>query len=203
MPITNLDFSRIHSIIYSYLLAEPAKVDMLSSCQFYAIIGSEILKKHYQIEAKPIAGSFSLLLDEQKKDMLMIGLKTGSSSMNDFHFWIEAENILLDFTSPLYPIMAGYEKKDTRKYQKVFIKSKADVSEKLDKDGDFNIIENQSLTQTLLNNFNSRLAYVDIKNICLKWFKKPPQFIDSIRINDSKGNGFIITDKDIRITKNW
>ena len=196
------ELERIFHTIYSYLNAEDPN-SVLHACSFFSIIGSAILKLHYNINAKPIAGTFTFYYDEIKRTQLFFGSRDFISTPNEHHFWIEFDNKILDLTSPLYSRMIS----DPNLVQKMFLK---DIDNgKIDnkcfkKAGDFIFEENIPLTEQLLTEFFKKPAYIDIINICLNWFKSPSKKMSNIKIGALKRSSFDVSlDDSIKVTGFW
>lgn len=186
------DFERIFRTIHGVLLNE--KVDLARACLFFGIIGATILRIHYKLEAVVVVGFAAYKIDEGN-DLLVLGTqKEGflASESNGFHCWVQCDNWLLDFTSPLFQEMftsCGFQKTCERKmFQKQELEMSNSLSE-LRNPGHFLYGGNQDLTNHLVDGFFSRLAYTDILKICLDWYKPTPKKMQEvIGVGSSKGH---------------
>ena len=167
---------------------------LMGGCMFFAIIGAEILRTHYSIDAKAVAGSFGIALDDSNSN-LGFGYKESNSSKDDFHFWVEYDGKIVDFISPLYGEMVN----DVSIKPKIFLRNQNDATNKLDKMGDFVFEKEAQLTDELNQYFYNKPAYNDILNLCNEWFKKPPKFIDTMEVGSNNGNFYVsFSEKTIR-----
>ena len=185
------DFERIFRTIHGVLLNE--KGDLARACLFFGVIGASILRIHYKLEPIVVCGFAAYRVDE-KNDVLVLGTqKDGILTFenNGFHSWVQCNDWLLDFTSPLFQEMftsCGIQKTCERK---MFQKRESEMSEALSElrnPGQFLYGGNQDLTNRLVDGFFSRQAYEDILNICLKWYRPTPKKMQEvIGVGDSKG----------------
>lgn len=94
------EFNRIHQVIHGTIKDEgnPGK-----GCTLFACIGALILSKHYKIPARAVAGGFAMCVEPEKN--MFFGRDGGGVVEFDedgFHMWVQTENYIIDFMSPLY-----------------------------------------------------------------------------------------------------
>lgn len=201
------DFERIFRTIHGVLLNE--KGDLARACLFFGVIAASILRTRYRLEAAVVCGFAAYKVDE-KDDVLVLGTQKDGfieSESNGFHCWVQCNNWVLDFTSPLFQEMfalCGLEKKCGRR---MFQKPESEMCEslsELSKPGHFLYGGNQELTNQLVDGFFSRQAYKDILNICLQWYKPMPKRMQEvIGVGDSKGNIMQTRLSPIQLTGAW
>ena len=146
--MTQNNFLRIFSTIKSILdsITQFYPVAGLNSCIFYSFIGSGILQKYYNIDAEPASGLFGIMYDYSKKITLIFGNQYFNSDLNHFHSWIEFDDMIVDFMSPLYGELAlKYANQLNLKIKesKMFLKKRSDEVTLFTKTGDF-IIDNNN-----------------------------------------------------------
>ncbi len=200
--ITIEDYERIFQVIHSVFLdIDKSKVP---SCQFYNSAAAIILKKFYNIEALPIMGFATFYFDNVLDIGLYLGHMNWQSSINAFHCWVHTKNYFLDFTAPLY---REYLEKAGSKYplpRKMFQKKIEQMSLELEETGDFYAEPNLELTQSQLKKVLDNPLVSDAFDICLNWFKKPPQIIEPIfPTADQFGNVININLTDIKLSEAW
>jgi hypothetical protein len=185
------DFEQIFRIIHGVLLNE--KFNPAKSCQYFGIIGAAILHIHYKQKAHPVAGFAAYRVDE--RNVMSFGVeKDGvrTSGSDAFHCWVQCGNWLLDFTSALFPEIlnsCGIQKTYERKmFQKQESEMSHSVSE-LRNPGHFVYAGNQDLTNQIVASFFSVPLNVDLVDICVDWYRRPPRKMLEINpVSDAKGN---------------
>lgn len=94
------DYERIFKVIYTLIYE---KTDPSKSCLYFSYIGAEILKKYYNLDAKPVAGLAAYYI-QKTDELLVFGEMHGNeivSSPGNFHGWIEINDIVIDFMAPI------------------------------------------------------------------------------------------------------
>ena len=202
------DFVRIFQTIHGILLCEER--DLLKSCLFFAITGSEILKVHYGLNANPIAGRAVYNLDKFNEVVLAFTDEINSNTPiqdNPFHCWIEAEGWFIDFTSPLFPEMLSFgniaHKCRRKMFQKPLHEASGTIFE-LNTTGSFYFNPDPFLCTELIGGCTSDQYFVDLQQICVGWYKRPPhKMIETIRISNGRGNVKPATRTPITIEGIW
>ncbi|NRA61579.1 MAG: DUF2026 family protein [Psychrobium sp.] len=198
MLITLSDYQRIYSITHAVLKNENS--DTNKACLFYNYCGAYILNKHFKIDAKVYSGFAAYHLGVEK--VLGFGLIADGqlkSSADEFHSWIEADGWLIDFMAPEFPnimLSKGYNAPIPRKMMQSKLDSMADGPDYIKKTGDFLLIPDVDVTNSLAENLESNSVFLDLVEICNRWFhkkpKKMPKFI-SITNEHGKLNQISIT----------
>ena len=204
MLIKLRDYQRIYSTVNSILLNE--KADLTVACMYYSVFGAYVLKKHYKIDAAPVSGLAAYNVGG-KNNILTFGEIQNEnlvSTSNAFHCWIEANGWLIDFMAPVFPeiikkseIEFSCEPKMLQKPLESMNSSAYDLLQ----EGDFYVKKCPLLTAEKLKHFTTSLAFGDLAEICVSWYKKPPKkMISKIRIQDGKGmdNEVILTGKKLK-----
>lgn len=190
MLIQLKDFQRIHKTIYSILVNEGAEVT--AACLYFSVFGACILSKHYGLEAVPVAGVAVYNLGPETKPLLFAEAVDGSfqSSRNAFHCWIEVDDWVVDFMSPLFGTMLRSRGVDVGIEAKMMQKRFNEMSslDQLSKAGDFCLSGDEALTRILIRELSDKPANADLMNICADWYKRPPKKMrTSIAVGDGKG----------------
>ncbi len=193
-PILPLkDFQRIFQTIHGVVLSEG--LDALTSCYFFAITGSEILKSHYKLKAIPVAGSVVYNLDNLNEVVIAFTNEFHSNSPiveKPHHCWVQVEGWFIDFTSPLFPEIlnsGGLDHTCRRKmFQKPLTEASGSISE-LDTTGSFYYQSDPFLSSEAIGVSSSNQVCVDLQQICVSWYKRPPKkMIETIRIRNGEGH---------------
>ncbi|MFK3866295.1 DUF2026 family protein [Pseudoalteromonas rhizosphaerae] len=190
MLITLSDYQRIYSIAHAVLKSENS--DTNRSCLFYNYCGAYILNNHYKIKAKVYSGFAAYHLGVE--NILGFGsIEDGTlkSSEDEFHSWIEADGWLIDFMAPEFPnimLSKGYDSPIPRKMMQSRLINMADGPDNLKESGNFLVIPDMEVTKSLADHLESRPAFVDLVDICNRWFhKKPNKMHKSISISNGEG----------------
>lgn len=186
------DYCRIFRTIYSVLANEDAKIH--HSCIWFSLIGAAILHKHYKLNAKVFMGIAAYMVDASSQSVLTFAEKDGArlvSSEGGFHSWIMADDILIDFTSPLFPTMIKTPDGKPLCQSKMFqrnIGTMASSPRELAVTGDFFMSANSKLTNDLIDDFIAVPLNMDLLNICSSWYRRPPsEMPPMIGITDGRG----------------
>jgi Protein of unknown function (DUF2026) len=150
------------------------------SCVFFNVIGAMMAARHYAADARPVMGAAFIRVHDASNSVLAIGGLDGlqpTSSADAFHCWVEAGGHVIDFTAPTYREAVENPDISSKIPRKMFQKpltSMAPSPDSLTKEGDFYLASNLDLTTYLLERFTAKPAPMDLAQICLAWFKKPP-----------------------------
>jgi len=189
--IPQIDFERIFQIIHSVYYS--VENNTTPNCMFYNLAGSFILNCKYNIKAKPLIGGACFTLEQNPSHPLLLGLFIDNKLTSDnhnFHCWIDTEDFMLDFTSPLY---REYVKNAGGNYsvpRKMLQKRYNKMNSNLSNVGDFILNPNKELTKEKIEEGLKNNIVIDLINICVEWFVKPPAEINKI---------FPIIDKDRKV----
>ena len=202
------DYSRIYSVIEAVI--EPFSKDPRKSCLFFGMAGALILNKQFGIAAKPIMGAaLYCVRSAPNPDVLTFGRIEDlqvSSDENAFHCWIETEEDVIDFMSPLFSQMDfGNQIKSTIP-RKSFQKPKAAMLPDLDfeKSGDFYLVPNPLLTQSLILKNLARNDVKDLFDVCNNWFKPVPRTIpQTLMVGSNDGSSHALRLRPARLEGPW
>lgn len=189
-PILPLpDYQRIYQVIYSVLEAsEIARTHR--ACILFTIAGTLILRQHYKLPATISAGFMGLMVNEKTSHVIMYGrIQNGPvSDRQAFHAWVECKGWLIDFMSP---IMGMALKEDGHALnlpkfmlQKRLVDQKSSIDE-LKRAGDFYLEHDSELTKSLIDTQSD--GSLDLANVCLAWFRRPPKTLKDMALGDSHG----------------
>ncbi|WP_148255300.1 DUF2026 family protein [Aidingimonas lacisalsi] len=195
------DFERIHKTIYSVISNEQG--DPLKSCFFFSMFAAAIMRRHYKIDAKVTAGIAAYRLGMDDKHTLMFAEEVDGyleCTDNGFHAWVEADDWVIDFMAPLFP-------KITPCAAKMFQKKRnqtASTPDGLSVPGDFFVLGNQTMTDSLFDHFDSKPAYADLLEIAKRWYKRPPKkMAGEVGIENGKGKIDMVKLQGARLVGAW
>jgi hypothetical protein len=203
--LTLPEYDRIYQIIYSVL---EGRVNTPHACMYFAITGSLILNKHYNIPARPVAGAF-LLCTGTAPTVISIGKSADgviTSDRDGFHLWIQTQSHVIDFMAPIFNESArskGHEITVPRKMFQRLISDETSSIDSLSKVGNYFTLPNLELTEELVGSFTNRLSRMDLLAACDRWFKKHPKKIDDLSLLDDLGNVHRLTLSAPAITGAW
>lgn len=177
-PLSPLDFERMFRVIHGALLNEEG--DASKACLYFGIIGAAIIAKHHDASARPVVGAAvynvcpanNYVLAFMQQDHLGI-----HSSTDDFHCWIEVGGWAVDLSSPMFPEMVQSTGKTTQIPRNLFQRSLNYMAEspyRTTAKNAFWYQPNPRLTVDLIHHFSSKLANVDIAEICVDWYEPAP-----------------------------
>lgn len=200
------DYERIYKTINSIILDE--KADPTVACTFFGVYGSYILSKHYKIDARPVAGV--CLYNLGNSNVLTFG-KTESdiivSNTDGFHCWVLAEGWHIDFMAPAFPDLLKNTGRNFTCKSKMMQKKLAQMASSagdISTEGDYYFEINPELTNERIQYATSKIAYHDLAEICVQWYKKPPkQMLKAIQIGDGKGNSNTVPLKGKSVIGAW
>jgi len=183
------DYERIYKVVNSVVKNEGA--DPSICCIFFSAYGACILSKHYNLNAVPKAGLAAYHIGGNN-DALVFGEKHQgyfSGEGEAFHCWVEVDGWVIDFMAPAFSELNGGKKSiPSKMLQKPLTEMAASVHE-LRKTGDFYLESTTKSTEKHLKILSTSMAYGDLANLCVQWFKKyPKKMPKTIIIGDNKGN---------------
>lgn len=165
------DFNRIHQVAHGVIkdigTAERA-------CTFFSIFGAYILSQKYGIDARPVAGGFSLCVAEER--CLIYGREEGGEYVVDsdgFHMWVQTPTHIVDFTAPIYPEAFAQAAPDITLPRKMLQKRISDECSNLNavnEIGDFVTYPDPALTNELIERFMNRPVNSDLIQVADHWF---------------------------------
>ncbi|MFM8332925.1 MAG: DUF2026 family protein [Candidatus Methylumidiphilus sp.] len=197
MKVKMQDYDRIYKTINTIILNEDA--DPTAACTFFAFYGASILEKHYKIDAKAVAGTCMYHLGGEE-NVLCFGQIYNSNliaSPTGFHCWILAEDYFIDFMAPNFPDLlkrSGQSFSCKPKMMQKPLSKMAGAVDGLQKKGDYYFNISTEMTNNRMQYLLSSKAYLDLEDICINWYKKPPKnMAKHIQISDGKGNQNLIS----------
>jgi len=184
------DYERVYKTINAILLNEDANPTV--ACTFFSFYGAHILRAHYKIDARPLAGLCMYHLGGENNILTFGKFVDGQivSDMDAYHSWVVGDGWLFDFMAPAFPDIPNAKgfKIESKMIQKPLSTMATSVSE-LKSEGDFYFEANLEVLKNRMEYLSSSLAYSDLAEICTQWYKKPPKKMQKIiQIGDNKGN---------------
>ena len=190
------DYKRIFQTIFSLLKSENAKPE--NCCLLFSYWGSKILAEHYNLKNKVCSGAAAYLIGN-RKNVIVFGQNVDNklvSTSKNFHCWIETDTLVIDFMAPIFPEIIYSNFNESGITAKMFQRNKCEIVDSLRymaRNGDFLVIANDSLTSELHKRYTISQPYLDLEEICCKWYKKPPYVMpNSIKIEDKFKNSKIV-----------
>jgi len=134
------------------------------------------------------------MVDDTSLSVLTFAVKDGNrlvSSEAGFHSWIEVDGLIIDFMSPLFPVLMktpdGKALCKSQMFQRE-IETMAKSPRELAATGDFFLCPNTELTNDLVDDFISVPLNMDILNICASWYRRPPsEMPQTIDVSNGRG----------------
>lgn len=189
--LTLPDFERAFQVIYSVISNEGANM----ACLYFGFIGAAILRKHYRVPARAAVGSAVFKLDASN-DVLALAERDGNgnivASQNGFHCWVVTDQLVIDFSAPLFREMfelVGLRKAIERKMLQKPLGTTQGYLDSLKNPGDAVLAENRALTSHFAQKQQSFKMNEDLERIAVQWFQRSPKkMIAQIGIGDAKDN---------------
>ena len=178
-----LDYLRIYAVIRSVLDGIDART--AHACIFFSTVGAAILREYYRKEAIQVAGAAFYLVDVEQRNVMSFARLEGGrvqSLTTAFHAWVQCEGYAIDFMAPIFPETcesSGHPFTAPRKMFQRRLDEMAPSHEHLEKEGDFYLVSNPDLTIEMRRAFLQKSASTDLVNICLHWYRRPPESIAS------------------------
>jgi len=173
--LTLSEYNRVHQTARGVLDGVPAPE---RSCIFFAIYGTYILKKHYKIPARPIAGGFALCVDDEPS-VMFFGKGDGGrivAASDGFHMWVQTPTHIIDFMAPIFREALGGSLPGVAVPRKMLqrpIATEANSCNRVKTTGDFITFPDPELTQALIGDFAAVQANKDLLMIAENWFGSP------------------------------
>lgn len=203
-PISAEDYLRAFQVAHS--VASTSTRNVAKACAIFALAGVEILKVHYGLDARRIAGAaFYHLHDRTGLGLGRIEGSAVSSSESAFHCWILCEDVVIDLVAPIFREMladAGHRSSVPRKMFQRHIDTMAPSIDDVTSEGDFHYAPNPELTAAL--SAREKPASGDLASICAHWFVRAPQpLMPSLTMQDDRGELTEIHLSRISTTGRW
>jgi hypothetical protein len=201
------DYERIFRLICGVL---DTRLNTPHQCIFFSLVGAAVLETKYKLTANPVTGAAVYAVSAETGTVSMFGrIENGElvSSRDAFHCWIECEGVIVDFMAPLfeqslktYGHMASVP---PRMFQKPHSEMAPSISD-LYKEGDFYVKPDSELALDVFKGFSTNLGVIDLANIVLHWYRRPPKPLPSrMGMGDDLGNVHPLELKGPRITGVW
>lgn len=185
-PLTDQEYERIYQVIHAVL---EDRANTPHACMFFAIAGSFILNKHHGIAARPVAGAFLLCVDAAPS-VLSIGKNEGnsiSSDQNSFHMWVQTQQHVIDFMSPIFLESVQARICIPRRMFQRRQDSESQSIDDLSSHGDFFTLPDPDLSQHFVDAFMDRPGHVDLLLAIDAWYKPHPTPLASMALLDNYG----------------
>lgn len=202
------DYKRIFGVICGVL---DERAHTAHACIFFALVGAMILKMKYRIEATPMAGAAVYLVDARSdpKNVSLFGRFENDelvSADDAFHCWIEANGVVVDFMAPLFEDSLRSVGSKIPVPRRMFQKPKSQMAcslSDLRDEGDFLLQPNRILSKQLFQAFAGRPVSVDLLNVCLAWYTRPPKSLPQMSIQNDLGEVYPLKLKGPAIDGIW
>lgn len=189
LQLTLPEYRRIYEVIYSVL---DGRANTPHACTFFAIAGAFILKEHYKIHARPIAGAFLLCVDTTPAVISIAKNEDGmvTSDLDGFHVWVQTETHVIDFMAPIFA--ESMRDKDfpypipRKMFQRPF-STEVESIDALRKPGDYLTLPNIELTNDRVQSFMERPSCMDLLEAVNRWFKRYPKKLDELSLLNDLG----------------
>ena len=189
------DYQRIFRVIFTVL---DERAHTHAACIFFAMVGAEILRQHYNVKAIPVSGAAAFAVSEDDSLIATFGKIENReliSAGDAFHCWVECNGYAIDFMAPLFHESlraSGHQCSIRRRMFQRPIDQMDPMLTHFTHEGAFHLVPDLEQSKAMLANFNARPASTDLANICVSRYKRPPK-----RINET----FDIQDDLDKITK--
>jgi hypothetical protein len=199
-PLTLPQYERIFRSVHGLLLNE--ECDPSKSCTYFSVIGAFLIQQHHRMNASPRAGvaAYNLALPDNK--VIVFGkLDDGMlvSTELAFHFWVEIDDWIIDFSAPLLQ-GASIKPKMIQKACRNFSHDPASLNEP----GAYAHIVNSQLTNELLIDFQAHPLNMDLVKICTQWYRPPPKdMAPSVTIANAQGETSEVRLSPVRLVGAW
>lgn len=208
-----LDYLRIFRVMNAVVTS--IGNDSNKTCLFLCVTGAAILKRFYGKDARVLVGSAYYLLDDVSSSVLAITkfddgqLESGSSESDrdGYHAWLECEGQIIDFQAPVFPEAHAKTGSQVHIQRKMFQKARSRMSlnqDQFESECDFYLIPNLALTNLLVPEILKNQLSVDLINVCMAWYRKPPKPISrQFAMQGDKGNVVNMTLSNINLIGAW
>lgn len=205
-----LDYLRIHAVIRSVL--NGVEASPAHSCIFFSFAGAALLREFYRKEAIEVAGAAFYLVDGEgsEKNALsfaMLENEQVQSSSTAFHAWVQCDGYIVDFMAPIFPETCaafGHPFIPPRRMFQRKLTNMALSHEHLDQEGDFYLTPNLELTTNMHKSFLQKPANLDLVNICLSWYRRPPKpIVSELQIQNDLGKTIRIKLENTSVSGTW
>lgn len=174
------DYCRMFRVIHSVL---DGRAHDNRACIFFAVAGTLLLRRHYKLNALPVAGAARYMVDAETAQAVTFGRFEGDrlvATPEAFHCWVECDGYAIDFMAPIFPeslAAAGIRQAIPRHMFQRRLAEMAKTTDELTRDGDFSLFPDQQRTMEVIQNFDAKHASGDLANTCAHWYRRPPKKI--------------------------
>ena len=187
------DYCRISRVISTVLTAAGEETER--ACIFFANVGAAILRRHYKLEAMPVAGAAAYAIGVGRDHGLVatFGKLKGDhffATPEAFHCWIECEGVVIDFMAPIFKenlrSSGIHATVPRRAFQKPLTAMSPTLPYKF-RQGAFYLVPNRELTEGVRERFRKGGFEENLVNICLHFLRTPPPMAEVFGMPGEKG----------------
>jgi hypothetical protein len=205
--LTLADYSRMHAITRAVL--DGVNAHTTEACVFFSLVGAYLLEKHHKRSATPMVGAAFFGLGGDPPNVLSFARLEGDEVVSDtkaFHCWVDCEGWVIDFMAPIFPEHARRRGFSTPIPCRMFQRRLSTMADHVDlqREGEFLMIPNPTLTAELLASSLKRPATRDLANVCSQWYRPTPKKIaTSLSMGSDDGSIRTLRLSSVRIVAAW
>ncbi len=211
-PLSFEDYQRLSAVMKAVL--DGANADTDAACPFFAIAGATLLREVHGLEAEPLAGVATYLVNDKAGYGLAFGeVAELSRSMRadldtgKFHCWVRCGEYAIDFMAPFFQESAARighaERIDRRMFQKPYATMAPDGFSH-QREGDFWLDVNKGLTRHILESFAQNEETMDLIEVCQNWYRPSPRkMLPAIGLGSNDGIRKVLTLPKLGLTGVW
>lgn len=201
------DYKKLFGIIYAFFNGNFNFIHLLDDGPaVFSIIGTEILREFYNVDAQVKAGFFAFNYDNNHH--FIAGTSKGeTSNWNNHHCWVEYDDKVIDFMAPIYDVFINLSPQ-AQVHRKMFFKDKSAAVTNLQHSnpGDFIIKSNQNLTNKREHWFGQDIWRNWLLEACLECFENLSYEPETAILSHPKEKDvitFLYVDHSIKIDDRW
>lgn len=204
LTLTLPDYERIFQTIHGVLRNERCEPER--ACLYFGVIGVALLEKYHRVKARPVVGMAAYRLDGSVLAFASHGTSLCTTG-DGFHCWVEANGVAIDFQAPLFrevvaPCSSAIEL--PRKMMQKRLDQANGSFDSLSAAGTHWYQADDELRRSLLTDFMSKQANIDLAQICVEWYKPTPKKMKPhIHIGDQHGQVKLVPLSQLRINGAW
>lgn len=175
-PLTFAEYERAHQVLRALL--DATESNTAAGCRFFAADGAALLREHFALDAKLVAGAAYLCTETAPRFGVCLSSRTGDTvdtDQHNFHCWIDCQGYYVDFMAPVFREAIAQASHTRRVPRRMFQRAIASVPNdpwNFQRAGDFYYYVNPSLTELFTHEKASGEAL--LTNSALAWFSRPP-----------------------------
>lgn len=192
LAITLPNYQRVFQTVLAILKVE--NVEPTEACLYFGFIGARLLRHHFNMNAKAVAGTAVFRFGAVNDTMVFGKINEHgelAASSAGFHCWVEVEDWVIDFQVPLFPDLGSSLGHVIPKERKMLQKRKnllAREIEDLKNPGDAIYIQDKELTEHYIGRQGDFEFNKDLEEIAVQWFRPVPKKMrPTIGIQDQHG----------------